>query len=72
MSAYVVSTHVALWQPKEFVAFGARLHNFFEGEVHVRVAVHKMAVECFAVFKLDEHRVALRRVQKAQRELEKY
>jgi len=41
------------------------LHDFFEREVHVRVAVYQVAVECFAVFELDEHGVPLGGVEEA-------
>jgi hypothetical protein len=43
------------------------LHDFFEGEVHVGVALYEMAVECFAVLELDEHGVALGGGEKAER-----
>ena len=56
---HVVSEHVAFWQSEELVAFGTRLHDFFEGEVHVGVALDEVAVEGFAVLELDEHGVAL-------------
>ena len=64
---YVVSAHVAFWQSEELVAVGACLHDFFEGEVHVGVALYEMAVECFAVLELDEHGVALGGGEKAER-----
>lgn len=63
----VVSAHVAFWQSEELVAFGTRLHDFFEGEVHVGVALDEVAVEGFAVLELDEHGVALRGGEKAER-----
>ena len=56
---YVVSAHVAFGQSEEFVAVGTCLHDFFEGEVNVCVALDQMAVEGFAVLELDEHGVAL-------------
>jgi hypothetical protein len=68
-STCVVSSHVAFRQPKELVAFGTRLHDFFEGEVHVSVALNQMAVESFAILELDEHGVALGGGEEAQREL---
>ena len=43
------------------------MHDFFEGEVHVGVALYEMAVECFAVLELDEHGVALGGGEKAGR-----
>jgi hypothetical protein len=64
---HVVSVHVAFWQSEELVAFGTRLHDFFEGEVHVGVALDEVAVEGFAVLELDEHGVALRGGEKAER-----
>lgn len=64
---HVVSAHVAFWQSEELVAFGTRLHDFFEGEVHVGVALDEVAVEGFAVLELDEHGVALRGGEKAER-----
>lgn len=57
--AYIVSAHVALWQPEELVAVGTCLDDFFEGEVHVGVALDQVAVEGLAVLELDEHGVAL-------------
>ena len=56
---YVVSAHVAFRQAEEFVAVGTCLHDFFEGEVHVCVALDQVAVEGFAVLELDQHGVAL-------------
>jgi len=56
---YVVSTHVAFRQSEEFVAVWTCLHDLFEGEVHVCVALDEVAVEGFAVLELDEHGVAL-------------
>lgn len=67
ISTHVVSAHIAFWQSEELIAFGARLHDFFEGEVHVGVALDEVAVECFAVLELDEHGVALRGGEKAER-----
>lgn len=64
---HVVSAHVAFWQSEELVAFGACLHDFFEGEVHVGVALDEVTVESFAVLELDEHGVALRGGEKAER-----
>ena len=64
---HVVSAHVAFWQSEELVAFGTRLHDFFEGEVHVGVALDEVAVEGFAVLELDEHRVALGGCEEAER-----
>jgi hypothetical protein len=45
------------------------LHDFFEGEVHVCVALHQVPVEGFAVLELDEHGVALGGCEEAEREL---
>ena len=64
---HVVSAHVAFWQSEELVAFGTCLHDFFEGEVHVGVALDEVTVESFAVLELDEHGVALRGGEKAER-----
>jgi hypothetical protein len=69
IGTYVVSAHVALRQPEEFVAVGACLHDFFEGEVHVCVALDQVAVEGFAVLELDEHGVALGGCEEAEGEL---
>lgn len=40
------------------------LDYFFQGEVHPSVAIDQMAVERFAILELDQHRVALSRIQK--------
>jgi hypothetical protein len=66
---YVVSAHITLRQSEEFVAVGTCLHDFFEGEVHVCVALHQVAVEGFAVLELDEHGVALGGCEEAEGEL---
>lgn len=55
----VVAAHIAFRKTEELVAFGAGLHDFFEGQVHVGVALHQVAVEGFAIFQLDEHGVPL-------------
>jgi hypothetical protein len=65
----VVSAHVAFWESEELVAFGTCLHDFFEGEVHVGVALDQVAVESLAVLELDEHGVALGGGEEAEREL---
>jgi hypothetical protein len=65
----VVTAHVAFWQSEELVAFGTCLHDFFEGEVHVGVALDQVAVESLAVLELDEHGVALGGGEEAEREL---
>jgi hypothetical protein len=67
VTTYVVSAHVALWQPEELVAVGTCLHDFFEGEVHVCVALDEVAVEGFAVLELDQHGVALGGSEEAER-----
>lgn len=67
--AYVVPSHVAFWQAVEFVAVGRGLDDFFEGDVHVGVAVDEVAVEGFAGFELDEHGFALGGGEEAEGEL---
>lgn len=44
-------------------SYGAGLDNFFQGEVHPRVAVDEVAVQGLAVLELDEHGVPLGRVE---------
>ena len=66
---YVVSAHVAFRQSEELVAVGTCLNDFFEGEVHVCVALDQVAVEGFAVLELDEHGVALGGCEEAEGEL---
>lgn len=66
---YIVSPHITLWQSEEFLSFRRRLDDFFEGQVHVGVAVDQVAIKSFAGFELDEHRVALRRGEEAEGEL---
>jgi hypothetical protein len=43
------------------------LHDFFEGEIHVGVALYEVAVESLAVLELNEHGVALGGGEKAER-----
>ena len=49
--------------------YGAGLDNLLQGQVHPGVALYQVAVECLSVLQLDEHGVALRRVQKAEGQL---
>lgn len=65
----IVPTHVTLRESEEFVAVGGRLHDFFEGDVHVGVAGDEVAVEGFAGFEFDEHGVALGCGEEAEGEL---
>lgn len=67
--AYVIPPHVTFGQPVEFVAIGRGLDDFFEGDVHVGVAVDEVAVECLASFELDEHGFALSGGEEAEGEL---
>ena len=60
-AAYVVTPYIDFRQAEELVAVGARLHDFFQGEIHPGVAGDEVAVERLAVFELDEHRVPLGR-----------
>jgi hypothetical protein len=64
---HVIPAHVAFWESEELVAFGACLHDFFEGEIHVGVALHEVTIEGFAVLELDEHGMALGGGEKAER-----
>jgi hypothetical protein len=47
----------------------AGLHDLAQGQVHPGIAQHEVAVECFAVLELDQHGVALRRVEKPEGQL---
>lgn len=49
---------------------GARLDHLAQRQVHPCVAQHQVAVERLAVLELDQHGVALRRVQKPEGQLE--
>ena len=60
---HVVTSHIDLRQSHELVAVRTRLYHFLQREVHPCVAVDEVAVERFAVFELDEHGVALGRVE---------
>lgn len=51
------------------ITLGTRLYDFFQGDVHVGVAADEMAIESFAGFELDEHRVALGCGEEAEGEL---
>jgi len=68
---HVISSDIAFGQSPEFVALRTCLHNFFQSQIHVRIAVNKMAVQCLAVLEFDKHWVALRRGEEAERELER-
>lgn len=58
-AAYIIPSDITLGQAKEMITLGTRLYDFFQGDVHVGVAADEMAIESFAGFELDEHRVAL-------------
>lgn len=45
------------------------MDDFFQGEVHVRIAADEVSVQSLAVLELDEHRMALGGSEKAEREL---
>jgi hypothetical protein len=47
----------------------ASLYNFLESQVHPGVAGDEVTVECLAVLELDQHRVALRRIEQAEGKL---
>lgn len=57
----IVPPDVYFGESEEPIALGASLHHFFQGEIHPRVAIYKMAIECLAILELDQHRMALRR-----------
>lgn len=62
----VVSLHVNLREANELVGFGAGLDDLLQGQVHPGVALYQVAIECLSVLQLDQHGVALRRVQEAE------
>lgn len=62
----VIPSDIAFGQPPEFVSFRARLHDFFQSQIHVGIAIHKMSVQRLAIFELDEHRMALRRGEETE------
>lgn len=66
---HVVAPHICLLQPEELVALGAGLYDLLHDEVHPCVARQKMAVQCVAIFELDEHWVAYGGIEKSQRQL---
>lgn len=68
-AAYIIPSDVTLGQAKEMITLGTRLYDFFQGDVHVGVAADEMAIESFAGFELDEHRVALGCGEEAEGEL---
>ena len=47
---YIVPSDIAFWQSPELVTLRTRLHDFLQREIHPRVAVDQVAVECLAVF----------------------
>lgn len=62
---YVVASDVDLGELEEAIAFGARLNNLLQYEVHPVIAFDQVAVQRLAVLELDKHRVALRRREEA-------
>lgn len=68
-AAYIIPSDITLGQAKEMITLGTRLYDFFQGDVHVGVAADEMAIESFAGFELDEHRVALGCGEEAEGEL---
>lgn len=62
---YVVASDVDLRELEEAIAFGARLNNLFEYQVHPVIAIDQVSIQRLAVLKLDEHRVALGRGEEA-------
>jgi hypothetical protein len=50
-------------------AYRTGLDDLLQGQVHPRVALHQVAVEGLAILQLNQHGVALRRVQQAERQL---
>ena len=67
--SYVIPPNINLRQTEKLVTVRTRLHDFFERQVHPCVAVDEVAVEGFAVLKLDEHGVALGGGEETQGEL---
>ena len=65
--AYIVSSHINLGKPEEFIAFWARLDDFLECQVHPRIAINEMTIESLSIFELDKHGMALRGRQQAKR-----
>ena len=51
--------------------YRAGLHDLAQGQVHPSITLHQVAVECLAILELNQHRVALRRSQKAEGQLER-
>lgn len=47
-------------------AYRTGLYHLLKGQVHPCVAHNKMTVECLAILQLDEHGVALGRIQQAE------
>ena len=68
-NTYIVPSDVNLRQSPKSVAFRAGLDHFLECQIHPRVAVDQVAVQCLAILELDEHRMALRCSEKAQGKL---
>lgn len=66
---YIVPSNVHLGESVKTIAFGTRLDDFLEGQVHPRVAIDQVAVERLAVLELHEHWVALRGGEEAERKL---
>lgn len=56
---YVISPNINLRQAEKFVTLGTCLDNFFQRQIHPGIACDQVAVKCFAVFELDQHRVPL-------------
>jgi len=54
----------------EGLTYRTGLYNLFQRKVHPGVALDQMAVERFAVFQLNKHRVALGGIQQPEGQLE--
>lgn len=62
----VISFDVDFWQTHEFISFRACLHDFFEGEVHPRIAHDQVSVERLSILQLDQHGVALSGIEQSE------
>lgn len=51
------------------ITYRARLYNLLERQVHPCIAVDKVAIKRLSILELDQHRVALGSVEKAEGQL---
>jgi len=62
---YIIASDIYLGEPVKLVSPWTGLYDLFQGKIHPCVAANEMAVQCFAILELDQHRVALGSIEKS-------